>query len=117
MKGKLFLLFFVAYTMFFSCKKNKIDISCEGVSVSYANDIVPIINTNCALSGCHVSGFSSGDYTTYTGLKAKADNGTLKERVVAKKDMPPSTTLGPKSLSDADIKKFFCWIEDGAGKN
>ena len=84
--------------------------------VSYAMDILPIVNAACALSGCHVDGFQNGDYTTFAGLKEKADNGRLKDRVVGK-SMPPSNSNGPKSLSDEQIELFKCWIEGGALDN
>lgn len=90
---------------------------CQGVVVSYSKDVIPIINATCAISNCHVAGFANGNYTTYAGLKAKADNGSLKSRVVVSKNMPPSNTAGPKSLTADQIKTIECWIADGAKDN
>jgi len=76
-------------------------------------NIKPIINANCTSSSCHGAGSSNGDYTTYAGLKAKADNGSLDERVLQKKDMPKSAP----ALSLDDRKKIKCWLLNGAPNN
>ena len=91
--------------------------ACEGVEVSYASDIVPIINVACALSGCHVEGFENGNFTTYQGVKSRADNGSLASQVVFSQNMPPNDSPGPTSLSSAQIQAFQCWIADGAPDN
>ena len=90
---------------------------CEDVSISYANDILPIINSTCALSDCHVFGFEHGDYTTYFGLKAKVDNGTLVTQVVSGRTMPPADSPGPTLLSNEQIQAFLCWINEGGLDN
>jgi len=90
---------------------------CDNANVSYANDIVPIVNNACALSGCHVAGFSSGDFTNYAGLKDRADSGRLNARVVVSQNMPPSNSTGPTSLSAQEIEAFECWIAAGAPDN
>ena len=106
-------------TTFISC--NTVNVcdtvtACDTANITYAVDIEPIISTNCATSGCHVSGGSGpGNFTTYSGLKAKVDmgvNGTVEHRVVVLKDMP----LGG-SLTQDEIFKIDCWIQDGAPNN
>ena len=88
-------------------------VTCDVTNVTYSTDIVPIINTTCATSGCHVAGGSGpGDFTTYAGLKAKVDNGSFVNRVLVQKNMPPS---GP--LSDCNEAKLQKWIDDGALNN
>lgn len=89
--------------------------ACDIANVTYDVDIKPIISANCAIPGCHASGFGAGDFTTYAGLKAKVDagiNGTVNDRVVILKDMP----LGG-SLTQDEILKIDCWIKDGAPNN
>ena len=86
---------------------------CTTDSMSFSIDINPIIAANCAISGCHVSGFSEGDFTSYQGIKDKIDNGDkIRERVVIKKDMPAS---GP--LPDCEINKIESWLNAGAPNN
>lgn len=77
--------------------------------VSYANEIKRIINTNCAKSGCHDAGAGSRDWTDFEKLKAHAQN--VKTRT-GNRTMPPD-----KPLSDEDIQRISCWVDDGALEN
>lgn len=63
-----------------SCTKNSETLQAEiplsdstcMANVTYSQNIKPIINTTCAISGCHVSnGFK--DFSTYTALKDELD--------------------------------------------
>ena len=108
-------LFSVLTIVFASCTYTKVDLpvkeeTCDS-TISYVNDIVPIVTANC--TGCHSAGFASGDFTTYAGLKAKADNGTLKNRVVTQRDMPEA----PNTMSDSARSVIRCWIVQGAPNN
>ncbi len=94
-----------------------VTIDCDGSDPSYMTDIKPMVDATCALAGCHEANFLSGDFTSYDGLKAKADDGSLIERAVTEKDMPPSNTNGPTELTDAQIKLINCWVADGAPNN
>ncbi len=78
-------------------------------SPSLAIDIVPIIQTNCAISGCHVSGAQSPNLSNRSGIISSA------QRVLARtsqRTMPPSGS--GKSLTDAQIESIRCWVESGA---
>ena len=90
----------------------KVVSDCDS-TISYSARIAPLVALNC--NGCHFSGGSgNGDFTTYAGIKAKADNQSLKNRVVTLKDMPQA---GSTTLTDVEIKAFKCWIEQGAPNN
>jgi hypothetical protein len=98
--------------IFQACKKKEEAMNnqdCSTVNAHYTSDIQPLVAANCSTVGCHDSGSSVGDFTTYAGLKAKADNGTLKARVVDNNSMPPSTGLDMTSR-----KKISCWIMNGS---
>ncbi len=114
-ENNFYILFVVLLVMLFgnACKKDEYkNLDCSSISSTYNANIKPIINSNCTLSGCHNTGSSNGDYTTYNGLKAIADNGKLEDRVLNKKDMPSSNALS------LDLrKKIKCWIEAGAPNN
>lgn len=78
-------------------------------SVSLTSDIMPIIASNCALSGCHVSGARSPDFTqksnvlgTASDIKLRTENGS----------MPPSG-----NLSADELEKIKCWVDAGAQDN
>lgn len=108
------LLFIIGILLLPGCKKEDAlnNVDCSKVSSSYSSNIKPIISSNCTSSGCHNANSNNGDFTTYEGLKAKADNGTLNTRVVEQKNMPPS-----QPLSLDDLKKIKCWIDSGAPNN
>ena len=114
-KNKFVLLTFATGMLLLSnCKKeeNINNVDCSMVNSSYSANIKPIINANCISSGCHNANSTNGDFTTYNGLKAKADNGSLNNRVVQQKNMPPS-----QPLSLDDLEKIKCWINSGAPNN
>jgi len=107
-----------------SCKKDSADpidtVSCENPEiVSYSADIVPLLDSSCAYSGCHTAGFTSGDFTAYEGVAEKAMGGSLLARVVNVQDMPPTYAPEnkPQELSTCDIELFNSWIEAGFPDN
>lgn len=118
MKKRLFIFILIPafIGLVFGCKKNKKDdlnnLDCSKINSSYSSDIKPIIAANCLSSGCHNAGSANGDLTTYTGLKAKADNGSLDNRVIQQRNMPPSG-----SLAIDDLKKIKCWLNSSAPNN
>lgn len=88
--------------------------TCDGFKVvSFASDVKPLIDTNCAKSGCHNAG-STFDWTVFANVKAKASS--IKERVSLpasdSRHMPQGGTL-----TDNEIKTFVCWVEQGAKDN
>jgi len=111
-RTKLFFLVFLLALTWLSCDKDLDKVDCTNVPASYNDHIKPLVTTNCALPGCHAAGSSNGDYTTYAGLKAVADNGKLEDRVIHDRDMPPGQ---PLSLDDR--KKIKCWLNNGAPNN
>jgi len=77
--------------------------------ISYKNDIQPIINASCAKSGCHDAGSGSRNWTDFSKLKAHAADVKLR---TANRTMPPDFPL-----SQAEIDKIGCWVDDGALDN
>lgn len=101
-----------------SCYKDKEDLlygnsNCDTTTVSFATDILPIIQNSCATVGCHVMGGSgNGLFENYNQVKAKVDNGSFRQRVIVTKDMPPSSPL-----SDCQIQHITKWLDNGAPNN
>lgn len=86
---------------------------CDSVNSKYSEVILPMMQANCAISGCHDgTGGAPGDFGTYADVKAVADNGKLADRVIVLKNMPPA---GP--LPDSLILKLNCWLGKGAQNN
>lgn len=85
---------------------------CDTSTVSFTNDIMPMIQGNC-ITGCHVAGGTgSGIFENYAEVKAKVDNGSMNNRVVVTQDMPPSSALTP-----CQIQQMEAWILNGAPNN
>jgi hypothetical protein len=83
--------------------------------VSFEQDVQPIVDLNCAISGCHVYGGEGvGLLDTYSGVKAIVDSGDLEFRVFESPDnpMPPTGQLG-----ECDLELILRWINQGALDN
>ena len=89
--------------------------NCDSISnVSYSNTVLPIINANCL--GCHgANGGGGHNYSTYGGIKASADNGSLLGSINHQSPYAPMPVNG--KLSNCDIKKIEVWINEGAAQN
>lgn len=87
---------------------------CEDVDASYKDDISGIIAASCAISGCHVAGFSSGDWSEYQEVSDNA--GSIKNRAIDQKNMPPANSSAPK-LTASQLELLSCWIAGGAENN
>ncbi len=86
---------------------------CDTTAVTYATKVLPIVQGSCAVPGCHVPGGNGpGDFTSYTGVKAKVDNGTFRTVTIVNKSMPPS---GP--LSACELRQLETWLNAGAPNN
>ena len=85
--------------------------SCDSTRVLYCNKIKPIIDQHCAVSGCHVTNFPNGDFTTYEGLKSKVDGPFFRHYVLVQKSMPPPPR---PPLSTAELALIQEWVDDGA---
>jgi hypothetical protein len=77
-------------------------------TASFANDISPIISTNCAVSGCH-KGTGLPDFSTLKNIQASA--AAIKAQT-ANRSMP----IG-RSLTQDQINVIACWVNDGALDN
>lgn len=72
------------------------------------SEINDIIQTNCAVSGCH-AGNQAPDFRVSTNITGNANR--IQIRTGAKTMPPPSSG---RSLTDAEIAKIACWVADGA---
>lgn len=117
----VFILFSIA------CKheteNNKIvDDECDPDKVYFVNDVQPILNSNCAYSGCHdASTHSDGvDLSTYDKIistgeieAGEPDKSELYE-VIAEGEMPPDPN---NPLSNDQKQIIYDWIAQGAKYN
>lgn len=86
-------------------------VNCD--TISYAQDIAPIILASCSISGCHVLPTPTGPgvlLDTYDLLKDKAVGGRIKARVL---DASPPNSMPPQGLNAEQKKLIECWLNNG----
>jgi hypothetical protein len=114
----LFSLLVGSFYFFESCTKDKTPVpvvsDCAD-TISYINQIVPILNNNCNSSGCHGNGSAAGgfDLTSHANVSLSADMILKAIRHETASPMP----LGASKLNDTLIKQFSCWIAQGKLNN
>jgi len=116
MKKLVVALLFGSVFCYTSCSGSKdesvdpapVPATCNGVAISFAGNVNPIISTKCATnSGCHGEGSANGPgpLTSYELIKAAA--GSIRSAVVAGR-MPKNG-----SLTNAQIATIKCWVDNG----
>ena len=80
--------------------------------ISFEASVKSIIQTNCAISGCHVAGTGREDFTQFSEIQSNAS--TIKN-YTQNGNMPPESS--GKKLSNAEIEAIACWVDDGAPQN
>ena len=107
----------ISICLFVSCAYDNVEdlygeSICPPGGTSFSETIDPIINSNCAVSGCHVNGQQLPTLETYeqisvnsAKIKSRTSNGTMP---------PPSSGL---SLTSDQIEAIACWIDSGAQDN
>jgi hypothetical protein len=93
-----------------SCKKDddsgKLTPSCDGSHPTYQSQIKSIIDARCASSNCHPN------YSTYDGLLPDLEGGDFRREVLVNQSMPQGS-----SLTQDQINKIQCWVNDGFPEN
>ena len=116
---KKYLLFIACLFLvsFYACSDDMDDMpggmmeedECDGTSYTYTNAIKSIVDSNCALSGCHDGSNERPDFTTYDGISANAGGAASR---TAAGVMPPAAS--GISLTEDQILMIKCWAESGA---
>lgn len=95
--------------------------TCSPDTVYFQNTILPLINSSCAMSGCHdaITHKEGLNLTTYNGIMAagvKAGNpgGSKLYSVIANNSMPPKGST-PLTVTQKDL--ISKWISQGAKNN
>ena len=102
----------VTIMLFITCKKNEFkNLDCSTIDSKYSTSIAGIISASCTTSGCH-NGSSSFDLRTYNQVKTYIDNGKFNDELINKKSMPKG-----KSLSQDELNKIKCWLDQGGPNN
>lgn len=121
-KGMLVLFAMaVALLQFSSCRKDKVKIEDKKVmagdcpdTVSYQQTIQPLINMNCATSGCHASGAGGYTFTTHNSV---SNNSAIILRTMRHEPGVSQMPQGQAKLPDSLIQQFMCWEAQGKLNN
>jgi hypothetical protein len=109
---KYLMVLTLVISLLSSCANNKLDsctTTCSTLSTLKYSNFSNFIATSCATgSGCHGTGSSSGDFSSYTGLQPYLANGKFKQRVIIEKNMPPSG-----GVRQSYLDSLSCWICNG----
>jgi uncharacterized membrane protein len=111
---KLFvILTLLVFTTTCSYKDSSDDISCNGVEISFAETILPIITTSCSTnnSSCHTASSKQGPggLTNYAQVYAARTEILI---AVSNGSMPMNA-----KLSNEERTNIICWIKNGALNN
>jgi hypothetical protein len=115
-KVKAFFIILFCTGYFISCSKDKTgvitSVDCSTITnKAFAADINPIIQSSCAVSGCHAAGSFNGP-GALTGYSQIAGAASSIKTAVASGRMPQSG-----SLSTAQRNSIICWVDSGAPNN
>jgi hypothetical protein len=105
---KFSLILLSSYLLFNSCAKKKVE--CDGSTPTYISDIKAILDMHCM--SCHEQGSAKGDFSTYQKLLVVINNGSFDYEVLSRQSMP----RGGK-LSNSELSKIQCWMENGWPEN
>lgn len=81
------------------------------MEVSFSTDILPIVQSKCAIPGCHVAGAQSPNFEDNSTILGRADR--IKART-SSGTMPPSNVTG---LTITEINLISAWVDAGAPNN
>jgi hypothetical protein len=97
----------VGVILIFACSKSKLKTpQCDGSHPTYTSTIKAIIDANCTSSNCHPG------YSTYSGLNVAIQTGDFKREVITNMTMPKN-----KDLTQDQLNKIQCWVENGYPEN
>lgn len=91
--------------------------------VTFSNDIAPIFEKNCAISGCHITGSQKPDLSTSQAITSLTNGNYLDLAVPENSELYAWLTgkrgaAMPLSGSDPEINAFvLAWITQGAQNN
>lgn len=115
MKGKILFAALTVILIVMACKKDQtVKPECFD-SVSYANDVKPLMELNCSTAGCHDASAAGGyNLSTYSSVSANADRIlNVLNHNAGYTPMP----MGGNKLADSLIQKVECWVKQGALDN
>lgn len=92
--------------------------NCDTTHLTYNGGIDSLINTQCAVSGCHVprGGAGAASFTTYAGLSSYASGGKSAQIYTCLMYGNPyrMPNVAQPGWNTCDLDKITQWVLDGA---
>src|SRR5690606_28263802 len=85
---------------------------CLDNTATLSGSASTIINTNCAVPGCHVAGTGRANFT----IKGNIIQNASTSRTFTQNGIMPPPRSG-RSLTAEEKQRLFCWVENGALDN
>ena len=85
--------------------------NCTGAAIQFTANVLPIIQSSCAASGCHNAGSSNGPGELSTHAQISGAKVQIRAAVLGG-SMPKNGTL-----TAAQKNSIICWIDAGAANN
>lgn len=85
---------------------------CEDTQATLSGSVQSIVTSNCAVSGCHVSGTGRLDLSVKQNI---IQSSATINSYVQSGFMPPSGS--GRELTSAEKDEIFCWVSAGAQDN
>lgn len=111
----------IALAVFIACSSESEDTlpqpppptqDCESKNISLTQDVLPIIQQNCAVSGCHVAGTGRVDFT----VRANIIQNAALIRTNTQSGFMPLAGSG-FFLTNQQKETIACWVQNGAKDN
>jgi hypothetical protein len=119
MQKILAALFFVSVVFLmclYSCVSHDFpEYECAEI-YTFTGDVKPIIETKCAITGCHNGDMGQSlNWTNFETFHQRVESGLVKFRVTHRIMPPSSSPAGP--LTQEQINAIACWADQGALNN
>ena len=111
------LVFILGGCLFFACTKQKGTVDptmVDGDTITYTKHILPLVQKNCALSGCHSSTSRQSGVELPSMIKQLADGGRIRARVIHGN---PSYMPATGKLSPLEMNIIKAWLDKNAPMN
>lgn len=85
-------------------------------TISFSEFVKPFVDMNCAFSGCHGGGSTSGGYAFNNHAEISGSAAIMLQTIRHESGVDPMPQ-GSAKLADSLINQFNCWIEQGKLNN
>lgn len=90
--------------------------NCDTTNITFSGTVEPIINTQCAISGCHNDNSTGYNLSTYAGVKSIANSNKLMNSIL-RNGQSKAMPQGAPKLDDCSLVKIQKWVDAGAPNN